>query len=272
MSRYPKFSVFFVLTSIMVAASVGCHGDDGSEAQPHRVRYTFEWQSHGAVVEADRITFQTDLGYEVVMTHAYAVAYTVLLVPCEDDDEPLDVPGMGRWLWEQLTPRTAWAGHSYGNDNDSAVGVPYTEDILSSENMVLEREQVMPADYCQFFYLVGRADGVTEKLPTEPNLDGLSLYVAGTYRLPEEAPQSFVLQTTRAYALKSELYAPGEYGEETKAFRVNPGDGDIEVRVTRHLDGLFDGVDFRTMSLDAQVTRVLTQLIDQAEMSVVVAP
>jgi len=253
---------------------VVCGVDEPQEISPspHTVSYTFDWQSEDAVIGDGSITLQTDLGYEVVITSAYAIAYTVLMVECPDEEEPVDVPGMGQWLWELVTPRAAWAGHSYGNGNDAAIGVPHTEDIMEQEPVELGRITVNPGSYCQFFYLVGRADSVTVGLPEELDLSGLSIYLAGTYRSPEGEPQDFEIYTTRAYALISDLYAPGDYAQSEKAFELDTGTQGAAVTVTRNLDRLFDGVDFETMNTDQQATRVLTQLIDHAELSVTLTP
>lgn len=260
------------LVTFLVVCGVDGTGDSQGSGSPHTVTYTFDWSSEDAQIEDGSITLQNDLGYEVVMTTGYSIAYTVSLIECPDEEEPADVPGMGRWLLDALAPRTAWAGHSYGNGNAIALATPHTQNFFEQEPVELGQVTADPNGYCQFFYLVGRADSTTVDLPEDLDMSGMSIYVAGTYQAPGGDVKDFVLHTTRAYSFLSDLFAPGDFDQHEKAFEVDTGAEGATVTLTRNLDRLFDGVDFEMMNTDDAASQVLKQLVDHAQASVVVTP
>ena len=209
-----------ILTFLTLLLAV-CGGERANDTQvpkasEHVVKYLFGWHSENAIIAQNKITLTNDLGYEIIMTTGYAVAYTVSLIECSDPEEQEETSDIGELLLELLGPRKAWAGHGYGIDNPAALPLPQMENILDQGTTEFGRRTVEPNQYCQFFYLVGRADSSTLGLPAEPNIVGLSIYIAGTYQLEDGPIEEFVLNSVRANSFLSELYAPGEYGQLEK--------------------------------------------------------
>ena len=242
--------------------------DTTVQAAPHTLSYILDWQSEEAILEDDSITLQTDLGYEVVIERGFTIAYSLQLVECDDEEEPADIPGMGQRLLNLLGPGVAWAGHSELDPNPAAIEVSQAEDILVRARVEMGRVTVEPQRYCQLHYLVARSERETVGLPDELDIVGMSVYMEGSYQRAGEASQPFVLNTSYAYGLLTDLFAPGADQDAEAALEVDTGYDDATITVTRNLDRLFDGVEFETMNTAQQAGQVLKQLVETATYSV----
>ena len=253
----------WILPCVLVLAVCGVPHDDPAStpgATPHTITYILDWSSERARVESDTLTLETDLGYRVVINRGYTIAYSVQLVECPDEEEPIDVPGIGHRLLRLLGPRVARAGHSELAPNPAAVETSHAENILVQAPIEMGQVTLSAGRYCQFHYLVARGQRETVALPDDIDMVGMSVLLEGTYQRSDEEPVAFSISTTRAYGLLTDL-VPADTSE---ALEVDMGYHDVIMRVTRDLDRLFDGVDFETMTEEQQASQVLEQIVETA--------
>jgi hypothetical protein len=217
----------------------------------HEVRYTLGWDVEGAVPHADGgWLLSDDMEGTVHLTRGYLVSYSTELVVCEDADEH------GTALHGVLSPR-AHAGHpSDLSVNPAMVAQPRVEDLTDPRQFewaaaILERET-----WCSVHYLVARGDELTLAMPGDVDLEGVSLYLEGSWRRADGSWEDFVLQTEHATGTIEDVQV------------LNTGEEGADVVITRSLGGLFSGVDFATMDDEARAQQVLRNLRNQVTIEV----
>ena len=253
----------WVLPFVLILTVCGVPHDelpDAADAVPHTISYILDWTSEQASIETDALTLETDLGYRVVISRGYTIAYSVQLVECPNEEEPIDVPGIGRRILKLMGPRLAWAGHSEMAPNPAAIEISQAENILLQAPIDMGQVTLSSGRYCQFHYLIARGQRETLALPDDIDMVGMSVLLEGTYQLADEEPTAFSISTTRAYGLLTDLMP----ADAQDALEVDLGYNDVIMRVTRNLDRLFDGVDFETMTEEQQASQVLEQIVETA--------
>lgn len=224
------------------------------------IQYEMIWNLDGVEFDADGAgwTVESALGYTVHVEIAYLVSYTMQLVECADHTHN----DTTAWLSDAFIPNSAEAGH--GDERDSSlIDQPIVEDFASPTNFILGQITVPSINYCQGHYLVARAYDTTQNLPNDVDMLGSSLYMAGTYTLPNSAePQEFIIDTNLANGILVDLVY---YGNQA---HVAIGGDMAQIQVIRALSTLFDTVDFATMEEDMQSKAVLWQLIDTTQIEI----
>ena len=119
--------------------------------------------------------------------------------------------------------------------------------------------------YCRAHYLVARAPEDALDLPNDVDMVATALLLEGTWQAtPEAAPQPFAVRTSLANGRIAELVKPGD----DTAFRLDttaqPG---ARVTVWRDPARLFDGVDFGAMGDRAVQRALLTNLMDDLQIT-----
>ncbi len=197
-----------------------------------------------------------DLGYRVEIEAGYLASYSASLSPCT----PVDTSASNttaslseRVLGGLLVPTTAFAGHAEAAD-PSQIEAPRIEDLANPTESTFGAAEFELADYCWAHYLAAGTDEATASLPTDADMDGVTLYLEGTVWLDENSAEPIMIQTTTASGVLEgidleslEAAVEGEHGTLT---------------ITRDLAHAFDGFDFATddpADLDRIVLRHLVQ-------------
>lgn len=188
-------------------------------------------------------SFKSSLGYQITLTRAYVTIGSVEIVPC---------PSAASRLRGALL-RSAYA-HTAASP--TRVGTPHVESLLRADFAPLELGDIgpPPGAYCGALVAVSQADADAEGLPADVSMVGKSLYLEGTYVPPAGgAAKAFAIvslvRQTATITLMSEagVVAPLKLDAATSEGQLNIG---------INYDGWLDGVDFATMSAEAQAQKV----------------
>lgn len=239
-----------VLVGALVAAlcaAAGC-GDgaasDGVETTAGALDWTLAWDTTGVAYTDAGWSTETALGYTVEVTDGWLVTREVQLVPCPDEDTA------ARRILRALAPvQTAWAGHP-DDDRDPSAVYGLAESLADPSDTRLPAASTAGGPYCRAHYLAARADSDIEDLPTDVDLDRVTLTLAGTWTHPDGSSGSFDVSTSLNTGTFIELDA-----------EIAAGDG-VSVEVVRPLAALVDTIDFATADDDAISSAVLTALVD----------
>ena len=152
--------------------------------QSHSLSFTFTWDSQGLSENpGGGWEVHTDLGYTVRWAVGYVVTLRGELVPCDAEGTELDTCAqiLG-WL---TSPSVARAGHGDGEPDPSRTTVGEVESLVDLAPLDVAGPSLDGPAYCTTHYLISRAYGFTNNLPTDIDMIGRSLYIAGEYRAPE---------------------------------------------------------------------------------------
>ena len=205
--------------------------------------YRLDWSWGQAEPSSDGVGWEvvTDLGYKVVVEEGFLVTYSMEVVECD----PVIPEGFGAWLWKQVGPGVAWAGHSGLAENPAAIRVSRVESLTSPKALVLGPLELAPQRYCNIHYLVARADEDTLELPTEVDLDRVSVYIRGSWQAPDSAAAvPFQFETALAAGVLFDLFPLGAFDTERSGVEFDTSLQGAQVVITRDLGRFFDGLDF----------------------------
>lgn len=233
----------------MILLLLACGASDPAPAVPASstvgsVAYTYAWAEPGERVQrhAGAWVFETDGGYRVELEEGVLVAYSSWLTPCAKRQ-------LGGALVLPWLISTARAGHSIMS-NPTASRTPFVETLGDVEPRTVQAsfEPVVP---CRIDTLVARGDKHTA--PEDHTMKGTSLRLRGRWSRGDGPPRAFSIDTPIAHSGGVDLAAH------------DGGGSHLEVRITRTLDGLFDGIELENEP-DARIARaVLANLLANAE-------
>ena len=247
-------------------------------AGPHEVEYHLSWDTEGVKLSGDGPELTNNLGYDIQLRSGYLVFYSTQLVPCADDEEAelaqTEHRGIdwGRWWGRLIGIRTAHAGHGDEDLDPSVMAQSYIENLGAPESMTLGSRTIEGTRYCQVHYLVARGGAETIGLPEDQDMVGASLFMEGTWTLDGMQPQPFTILSSAAYGTMTQLYSASDYGVPDKEFELNASEAGARVEIERSLYGLFEDLDFETMT-DTQLGRqVLQNAIEYSRIHVEAIP
>ncbi len=227
----------------------------------HAVYYELSWNDDGIIETHDNgsWTTETDLGYRVRVDSGMVVNYSAQLVECDEGAVDICADEASASLWRQLgvgIPR-AWAGHSSGESDPSAVEETHAQSLTSHATLASGSALAQPAVYCRSHYLAGPLTDTTENKPDDDSLIGNTLWIDGSYTAPgSQEAIPFSLATTSAYGAFDDLAS-----ENGDADVLQSGHASALVRISRPRGRMFDGIDFATTDLLDAGTVVLRNLI-----------
>ncbi|MEO0597576.1 MAG: hypothetical protein AAF126_15820 [Chloroflexota bacterium] len=215
------------------------------------IHYQLNWELGDAELTADGLQVTNDLGYSIVIHEGYVSSYNATMNACEHSH------GLFEWLWEQLTPSVAQAGH--GEDDDPAmIDTTVVESFTALESAYVGSVTVEEPAYCEGFYLIGSAHYLAQSLPEDFDMLGYSLYLRGRYTTPEGITLPFSLLTDTGWGTLSDLVVPS-----TEALTHVEVSGDpITISIQRNAETMFDGITFDTLNetdLSRAILRNLTE-------------
>lgn len=241
------------------AAEAGQSGSDAAHLNlGGQLIYTLDWDRRGIQTDETegRWTATNELGLEFELTQAYAVTYSLELVPCVwPPEEDAGLGDLARRLWEFLGPRQAYAGHDGEAANPTRIASSRAEPIHEPQAYVSPIVSSQSTSYCQLHYLVARAHGGTEQLPEAPDMLGRSAYLSGRWRAPGGDWTSFQWSTDLPWGELLQLHFDDE--ESSEVARGDP----TRVVITRPLAGLLTGVDPRQMGAQVLANTVIKQMV-----------
>jgi hypothetical protein len=249
-------------TSLMFAGCVESPSPPDVGVAPG-VTYEFVWSDAGAVSQSDGAwSVTSNLGYEVNVSLGLLTISTVQLIPCDDAMASVSEPWgvrMAAWL---LGASAARAGHGSTETDPSAVLEEAIEALTPSGSVTLGPGEFDSHDYCGLHVLFGPS--VTDPSTAEVDMYLRVLHLEGTWRDGEGEAESFVVHTALPTGALVDLE-----GLDGSAVRIEAGTWGARVQVERELGGLFDDVDFATMSEDLRNKALLTALVDGLEARVI---
>jgi hypothetical protein len=211
------------------------------------VRYTLAWDTTGVELLGPGLRFTTDLGYDVHLEYGLLVTAHAALVPCEDVAARRAAAG---------AVGVAHAGHGVFDD-PSAVIRARSEALHAPETVILGEVSYEATAHCRAHMLAapdlngdgvglglgGAAEGDTGAADTGGGgLGGASLRLRGSARSPE------------GELLALDHTGDSAFGELWTLAHLDGADslpdepGQLELRLTRPLARLLDGIDLATAS------------------------
>jgi hypothetical protein len=249
-------------TSLMFAGCVESPSPPDVGVAPG-VTYEFVWSDAGAVSQSDGAwSVTSNLGYEVNVSLGLLTISTVQLIPCDDAMASVSEPWgvrMADWL---LGASAARAGHGATETDPSAVLEEAIEALTPSGSVTLGPGEFDSHDYCGLHVLFGPS--VTNPSPAQVDMVLHVLHLEGTWRRGEGEAESFVVHTALPTGALVDLEGP-----DGGALRIEALPWGARVQVERDLGGLFEDVDFETMSEESRDKTILTSLVDGLEARVV---
>ncbi|HZR81275.1 MAG TPA: hypothetical protein VFD92_09295 [Candidatus Binatia bacterium] len=242
-----------------------CRSTPAVAPAPHEVRYRLAWATPRGPASADGAAEITnDLGYRIRIRRGWVTSYSMELVECPKTSATSAAARAVGLAWSWLEG-TAWAGHSAGTPNPAAIRPMRVESLLEPATRDVGAVELAPQAYCQVHYLVARAGRDAQGLPDDLDMVDRTLHVEGTYVAPGASAEiPFTIQSAAAYGQLFDRAAGA-----SSALRVDTGRESVEVTIRRHLDRMFDGVDFARMPEKAAALQMLRSLVDHSDAEVV---
>ena len=240
--------------SVCAALLVVCADPAFDEtADPGLVRYTLDWDLAGATPHADGgHLFTTASQTRVWLARGWLVSYSAELVQCDVAEADAGLPS---WL----APR-ALAGHGDPYDSEARFVTPVAEDLATPDARTWGQAVVPDYAFCQAHYLIARGDETTTVPEDGPNLAQVSLTLEGQWERDDGTWAPFALRVQHATGTLQDIGM------------VETGAAAIDVRITRRLAGLLDGVDFATLDPVLTARQVLRNLREQTTVRVTPLP
>lgn len=181
--------------------------------------------------DATRTELTSDLGYHVRLDQFYLVLSKVELMPCPGAQQ-ISV------LRELFGPSVAYA---HGQNTMTAWAVPNVLAPLVDDHPVsIAVLHPSAIAYCSIRVALEAADADAERMPEEIDMNGLSMFVTGTYGVGSSAPGwSFLYQSFVATTMDLPLVDPAG-----KPVAVNLSADNLSVRLRIELayQHMFDGL------------------------------
>lgn len=256
--------------------TAGDLGEDtgGSESTaslaPASLRWVLEWELGEAVPLESGWTSVNDLGYAITVEAGWFGSWGATLVPCTEAEAGAE-PALGadaRVAGSGLSLASPWLvaeGHTTGVDDPSAEVFDLVESLTALGVTQREPHELDGTRYCTAHYLLAPISEFSEgielatasldELDPELELAGASVLILASWAHPSGAAGSFALRSDQAYGkiLEIEFEGGGLEGEGLDG-------ASVELLVRRHLDTLFDGVDFELDAPDDAGWTVLGNL------------
>ena len=245
---------------------------------PHQVDYHVSWDTSGVTLKDGGLELRNNLGYEIELSAGYLVFYSTQLVPCENEESTeltrAQAKGIdwGKWWSRLIGVRTAHAGHGDEDMDPSVMAQSYVENLIAPESMQLGSRTIEGTRYCQIHYLVARGGSGSIGLPEDQDMVGASLYMEGTWSLAGEAPQPFTILSSVADGTLANLYPEPYYGVSEMEFELDASLAGARVEIERDLHGLFEDLNFETMTDTQMERRVLQNVIEYSRIHVETIP
>lgn len=196
-------------------------------------------------------TYDTDLGYRVVVSKAYVNLSSVEIFGCDAPLASSFSERATRGLREVFTLERRAYAHTEGSP--TKLGTPLVEAFTGQGNGAPVGELRPPAGrYCRVVQSLQAADGDARGLPTDLSMVGKSMYVAGTYAKGGQAPAPFEAESTASFDASKDL-----------TFELSTtGTRNVTVVLTRDTTHWFDGVDFATMGKRDVAKRIVDAMAE----------
>jgi hypothetical protein len=196
-------------------------------------------------------TFDTDLGYRVVVSKAYVNLSTVEIFGCDAPLASSFSERAERGLRDVFTLERHAFAHTEGSP--TKLGAPIVEAFTGSGAGATVGELRPPAGrYCRVVQSLQAADGDARDLPTDVPMVGKSMYVAGTYAKGGQAPVPFEAESTASFDASKDL-----------AFELSTtGTKSVTVVLTRDTTHWFDGIDFATLGKRDVAKRIVDAMAE----------
>lgn len=208
------------------------------ETSEHAIYYELDFDTDDVERDGDGILVTTNLGYRVHVARGHLSTAAAQLVPCKTAR-----------VW--LGAADAWAGHTSGEGDPSAVDNPTLESLTAA----VTRE--LGASISDRTYCAGYLE-VAPSLVEDDSMQGLSLSLElAVQALDDDAWIERTVTSAATYARQAELDEPIESGAYA-----------TRVVLTRRLASMFDDIAFDTASDDAVADKVLTNLLSDTEMTI----
>jgi hypothetical protein len=204
--------------------------------------YQLDWVEEHTVSET--LILENDLGFQIEIQKGYLSSYSVRIYPCSTTSARFVFP-IG----------TAWAGHSDILVPGNWVQ-PWVENILNLET--IQREKIFEEHpVCSVVYTIARADGSSGNLPTDIDLNNLSISLEGTW--VKDGQEGTFLWT-------SSLPAERVFSLDDCISEGTTGTG-IRVQLTRNISTAFDEIDFATVDDQVGALQVMTNLVQDSQLT-----
>jgi hypothetical protein len=223
------------------------------------ISYQTAWDLGQIVRSADNQSWSVvnDLGYTVNVTRGYIVSSHATLNECGH------VTGVTDWLASLFSTSVAHAGHTSGGPDQAAIAASYVESLTALEPLQMGSVAVSEYSYCKGHYLIAQATPGTHNQPADVTMQGHSLYVEGTYQAPGSTAQiPFTIKTSLG---NGNLYDLKITGSDQLVHAVISS-AQVQITIRRHIDTMFNGVDFTRMDDETRTSMVLDALIVNTEM------
>lgn len=194
----------------MTLCGCGSSSDDAASsdasATPFQgsVTYALDLNHGGTIAEdGDGWSAVNELGVRFDVHRGGVVLQNLQLTTCDPNHRGHQ---HGRWIrW--LGVQDAYAGHGAPED-PSAVSIPRYLRVAGSSAESLSATTTADGLYCGVHVLIGRLLGeVQGGVAPPPELQGHSLWLEGTWRLPDtETDIAFRMQATEAFGVRTELF------------------------------------------------------------------
>ena len=227
--------------------------DHHADIPLHQITYTLDWTWGDATPNSNGNgwTVTNDLGYEIQVERGYLVNRSMELIPCPTEDT------ISSLILEQFLPQLAYAGHGSDDRDPSRISRPFVESLTAPTSAILETTYGYQPDYCQVHYLIAEGIETARNLPSEMDMQGISLFVEGRYRAP--GANNFIPFT---------ITAPLTWGTITDVITEIEAEKTIltvdtpisHITIRRNLATMFDEIDFARSSGEEQAKAVLRAL------------
>lgn len=128
----------------------------------------------------------SDRGYRVALGELYVVVSKVELVPCASADASRDL-SVAALLRSLVRPATAYA---HGVNTPTSWAAPQVlAPMQDGASVSLALLHPPATQYCSLRVTLGAADNDAERMPEEPSMLGLSMYIAGYFGADGGTPQ-----------------------------------------------------------------------------------
>ena len=196
-------------------------------------------------------TFDTDLGYRVVVSKAYVNLSSLEIFSCDAPLASSFSDRAARGIRDVFTLERRAYAHTEGSP--TKLGTPLVEAFTGQGNGSSVGELRPPAGrYCRVLQSLQAADGDARGLPTDVSMVGKTMYVAGTYAKGGQAPVPFEAESTASFDASKDL-----------AFELSTtGTRNVTVVLTRDTTHWFDGIDFATLGKRDVAKRIVDAMAE----------
>ncbi len=221
------------------------------------IHYQLTWDTEGiAQFEDGSWQVVNDLGITVTVETGYVASYSVQLLACEHEH------GLFQGILGFLTMPTVSAGHGDDDVNPSELVQPIVESLTDLSPIDWGQVTVNEPSYCEGHTIFVKAPNNALNLPAHMDFVEQTLYIEGSYQLPNGEVQPFVAETNLNNGVLEAIISASDV---TQAVNVPIGAEVASIQIRRGLGNSFDGIDFVDMDSKALGRMVLWNLVDRVE-------